>query len=266
MGRESGLSGWVDARQTSGRYTFTREEARRELRMSSDAFHRAALRLAGAKRIARLRGGFFVIVPMEHSVAGIVPPDWFIADLMAHLGRPYYAGLLTAAAHHGASHQAAQWFQVVTNRGLADIVVRGVGVRFYSKQGVDATPTIRVNTYTGVLTMSSPEATALDLVRFAPRTGGLGQVLTVLQELGEVMEADRLAKEARRDGCLAYAQRLGWLLERTRFVGRARKLHAWVDAETPPRAVLVPGMPIAGSAWDRRWRLFVNAEVEGDMA
>ena len=91
-------------------------------------------------------------------------------------------------------------------------------------------------------------------------------MLTVLQELGEAIDADRLIKEARRDGCVVYAQRLGWLLERTRVTGRARKLRAWVDAEIPPRAVLVPGMPIAGSAWDRRWRLLVNAEVEGDLA
>ena len=265
MGRDGGLSGWVDARQASGRYTFTRDEARGELGMSSDAFRRAALRLSVSRRVARIRGGFFAIVPIERSAAGIVPADWFIADLMAHLGRPYYAGLLTAAAHHGASHQAAQWFQVVTNRGFADIVVQGVGIRFYTKRDVEATPTAQVNTYAGYLAISSPEATALDLLRFAHRTGGLGHVLTVLQELGEVLNGARLAREAKRDGCLVYAQRLGWLLERTRFAGRARKLHDWVDAEAPPRAVLVPGMPVGGSAWDRRWRLLVNAEVEGDL-
>ena len=110
----SDLSSWVDSRQEQGLYFFTREDAIESLQFTEEAFKKAAARLAKKKRILRIRSGFFVIVPLEYRTTGILPAEWFIADLTAYLEQPYYVGLLSAASLQGAAHQQPQQFQVVT--------------------------------------------------------------------------------------------------------------------------------------------------------
>ena len=46
---------------------------------------------------------------------GVLPGELFIDPMMRALGRNYYVSLLTAAAMHGASHQAPQAFQVMVS-------------------------------------------------------------------------------------------------------------------------------------------------------
>jgi len=45
---------------------------------------------------------------VEYRVAGAPPASWYIDDFMKAVGTPYYVGVLTAAALHGAAHQAPQ--------------------------------------------------------------------------------------------------------------------------------------------------------------
>lgn len=44
---------------------------------------------------------------------------------MKFLGQPYYVGLLSAAALHGAAHHQPQEFQVVTNKQFRPAVLVG---------------------------------------------------------------------------------------------------------------------------------------------
>ena len=259
------LAKWITSLPSQGRYNFTREEATKLLGMTDAAFNRAASRLAGAKQVARIHGGFYVVVPLEHASVGIVPADWFIVDLMRYLGQPFYVGLLTAAEYHGAAHQRPQKYQIVTDQPLRGIACRGVGIRFFVKQNVSGTATGQIKGVTGYIPVSTPEATALDLLRYSRHVGGLGQVLTVLQELGESIDAARLAKAADVDGTMAYAQRLGWLLERTDYARKAAPLAAWLKKRRPPDAKLEPSLPSRGATLVKRWSLLVNAQIEGDL-
>jgi len=59
-----------------------------------------------AGRVACVRKGFYVIVPLEYQAIGSVPAEWFVDDLMRFIGQPYCAGCLSAAAIHGAAHQS----------------------------------------------------------------------------------------------------------------------------------------------------------------
>ena len=90
-------------------------------------------------------------------------------------------------------------------------------------------------------------------------------MLTVLQELGEVMEPEHLAKAARADQTVAYAQRLGFLLERAGFSNLTGPLFQWVGEQKPLPAKLEPAMPIQGSKKDKRWNILVNIDVAGDL-
>ncbi|MBU4201388.1 MAG: type IV toxin-antitoxin system AbiEi family antitoxin [Verrucomicrobia bacterium] len=260
------LEAWVEALPSQGRYSFTRNEAMNVFGLNRKAFNRSAGRLSARKKIARIHGKFYVVVPLEHAAVGVVPADWFIVKLMEHLGRPFYVGALSAAEYHGAAHQRPQRYQVVTDRPLRDIACRGVGVRFFVKKNLRGTPVQRFKGVTGYIPVSTPEATAIDLIRYSRRVGGLDQVLTVLQELGEVLNPVKLVAAAKLDGNVAYAQRLGWLLEKSAFAAKVVRLAHWVSGRKPLPAKLEPSVPLRGSVRDKRWNLWINSEVEGDLS
>jgi len=259
------MANWVDARQSQGLYFFRRKEALESLQVSELAFKKAAARLSKKKRIARIHGGFFIIIPLEYAATGILPAEWFIADLMDYIGQPFYVGLLSAAALHGAAHQQPQQFHVVTTGPLRDMRSNGLAIRFFSKSQFADVPLTRVKVQTGHVPISTPEATAFDLIRYSRRIGGFDRVLTVLQELGEVMEPEHLAKAARADQTVAYAQRLGFLLERAGFSNLTGPLFQWVGEQKPLPTKLEPAMPIKGSKKDKRWHILVNIDVAGDL-
>ena len=257
------LASWIDDRQAEGLYFFTREEAIKSLKMTEEAFRKAASRLAKKTRIVRIRSGFFVVVPLEYRAAGVLPAEWFIADLMAYLEQPYYVGVLTAAALYGAAHQQPQQFQVVTTAPQRGIQKKNLALRFFFKTNFDATPVTQMKVQNGYIAVSTPEATALDLIRYSRSIGGLDRVITVLQELGETIDAKKIQDAARKDGNLAYAQRLGWLMEKAGHTN-VEALSRWVADQKPLPARLDPSQPIKGARKDNRWQLLINSDVESD--
>jgi len=257
---------FIDDLQSSGRYVFTRNEALRALRVSEIALKNAFWRLAKAARLVSPRRGFYVIVPLEYRVAGSVPASWFIRDLMAYLGRPYYVGLLSAAALHGAAHQSPQEFQVITDRPLRPIEAGRARIRFVKKSRVARTPTVGIKTPTGEIRVSSSEATALDLVRYPEHAGYLSNIATVLSELAERLDPEALVRAAEADAEPAYAQRLGYLLDRIGRTQVAAPLAEWISTKAPGVTPLRPDRPTSGAARDSRWRVAVNEEVAIDGA
>jgi len=259
------LADFVDALQASGRYSFRREEARRELGGSEPAFRAAARRLVERRRLAVPRRGFFVVVPVEHRGAGSPPASWFVDDLMAHLGRPYYVGLLSAAALHGAAHEQPQEFQVVVGEPLRPSRVGRTRIRFVTKRKLAATPVTSVRTETGSMKVSTPEATALDLVAYCRLAGHLGNVATVLAELSEKLDAGELRRAAEAGAEMPSVQRLGHLLDLVGEETLAESL-ARLVAEMKPRPVpLRPDRPRGRGNADPRWRIFVNEKVAVDV-
>ena len=95
------LPAFVKELQRGARYSFTRAEASQALGSRPDALTKALQRLVRAYRLCQVQRGFYAIVPVEYESSGSPPIDWFIDKLMGHIGQPYYAGVLTAAAMHG---------------------------------------------------------------------------------------------------------------------------------------------------------------------
>jgi len=259
------LSEYVERLQGSGRYTLTRTEALKATGLRANSFEVSACRLAEKKQIVGVRRGFYVIVPVEYRSSGILPPDWFISDLMKFLGQPYYVALLSAAEMHGAAHQRPQAFQVITSQATREVEAAGLRIRFFKKANVSATPTIKKRTFTGDIPISTPAATALDLVAYERRVGRLNRVMTVLQELGESIEADTLIAAAQADTQLAHVQRLGWLLDKAGFESVTAKLHEWLEHKRTKPVVLDLSQPAKGFTRDPKWSVIVNTEVEGEL-
>lgn len=256
---------FVENLQKHARYTFTRGEADGVLHLEQAALTKGLQRMQRAGRIQMIRRGFYVIVPLEYAIGGIIPPDWFIDDLMKFLEQPYYVGVLTAAALHGSSHQQPQEYQVVLAQPERSISKVNLRIRFFQKKSMPQAPVEQVKAYTGFLPVSSPAVTALDLVRFAPAIGGLDVVLTVLRELADKITPEDLLKAAKQESERSHVQRLGWLLEKIGQNKLTEGLAQWLAAQKPTKTPLDASAPVAGCRKDSRWQVIVNAKPESEI-
>lgn len=260
------VSDCVDALQAEGRYAFDRRELEKKLSLSPAALTKALNRLTRKRRVRKIRKGFHIIIPVEFSSRGMIPPDWFIDDLMRHLGCAYYIGLQSAAAYHGASHQQVQEFQVVTARQVLPIKLPELTIRFFRKIHFFTTKTQTVKGHGGMLPVSTPEATALDVVRYANRIGGADAVLTLLEELVESMDPARLRETTAPMKERATLQRLGWFLDHLGAMDLSDSLYAVLESEGPPsRTRLDPGAAWEGASSNNRWRVVENTQPESDL-
>lgn len=262
--QHSNLPDWVDGLQRQTCYSFTREQAMDQLNLSPGALGRAFRRLHAAGRIRRIQNEFYTIVPLEHAAAGNIPTDWFIAELMRFMDLPYYVGVLTAAACHGAAHQQPQEFQVVTPVTKAVIHAGKTRIRFLRYAGLQDVKTQPMKSFTGNFPVSTPECTALDLVRFQKQIGGLDAVMTVLADLAEAMTPQALLRAAGHENAVANVQRLGWLLDRARRRTLDAALAAWISKRNPAIVPLNGSIRSRKGSVDSKWRLILNDHPAGE--
>jgi predicted transcriptional regulator of viral defense system len=255
------LSKEISKLATQGQSCFSFKELRQRIGSSPAALRSALHRLSKKGEIAMPLRGFYVIVPPEYRALGCRPAEEFIPDLMAHVNEPYYAGLLTAADYYGAAHHRPQVFQVVVAKARRPIRCGRVRVDFVVRKNIHDIPTQSMNTPTGILKLSTPEATALDLVGYAKHCVGLDNVATVLAELFEKLKADKIAEVAKLSP-IAWSQRLGYLLDTVEATDVSEPLARYVEQEKPVRTPLLAAASIKGAKTNCRWKLFVNAAVE----
>jgi len=254
---------YVDSQASVGRYHFSLAAAESSIGGSSTAVRAALRRLKRKGLVAEPTRGFFVVVPPEYRRLGCLPAEQFVPQLMAHWGEPYYAALLSAAELHGAAHQRPQVFQVMLRHNRRPVVCGSVRVEFVARQDMEASPVVERNTPRGVLRVATPEVTALELVGYQDRCGGLDNVATVLGELAERLHGASLAAEAKR--CpVAWVQRLGYLLELVGQSEVADPLQSLVEG-VAEEAALVRSQPRTGAPRASRWKLAVNESVEPDL-
>jgi predicted transcriptional regulator of viral defense system len=252
---------YLDSLAASSRYSFSMADARSALGVSPSAVKVALNRLARQELIVSPARGFYLIVPPEYRSLGCLPADQFIPDLMKSLRRPYYAGLLTAAQYYGAAHQRPQEFQVFVEKRRRPIVCGKVRVAFMIRKQVRDVPVQSLNTPRGAVLVSSPEATALDLIGYQHRAGGLNQVALVLSELAERIEPEKLAAAAAA-APVPWAQRLGYLLERVGAGDKTAVLKAYVHAHAHVSTLLAPKASRGKAPRHKDWKLFANVELE----
>ena len=257
------MAQWVESIQSRGRYTFTRSDAESETGRSVIATQTALRRLKERGRVVSPRRGFYVVVPPEYRATGSPPASWFIDDLMRFLDQPYYVGLLSAAALHGAAHQQPMQFQVVTDRPTRTARAARVSVHFVKSGVVRKMRVDDVQTETGFMRVASPETTVLDLVRYPAAAGHLSNVATVLAELSERVDAGALAAQLPMVR-VPDVQRLGYLLDAGGADDLAVPLAVWLAPRRPRIVPLSPGGPNEGDI-DRRWRVLVNEELEAEL-
>ena len=249
--------------RSQGRYAFTVEELMNTFNVSLPAIRQSLFRLKLKNEIALIRQGFYVIIPPEYSKQGMLPPYLFIDDLMKSLEKPYYIGLLSAAALHGAAHQQPMGYTVIT-QSPAPRNVEKLKIIFFSKQEFVKHGVIQKKTPVGYINVSSPELTALDFFDYIHKFG-INRITTVVQELSEEMKPALLLKIAVQYSNTAAIQRLGYLLDKV--VSSEKLADVLWTVLTNRTCFPVPLSPQKGKKGelDNRWKVIKNMEIESDL-
>lgn len=247
-----------------GRRHFWFADAQKDLPHSAAALRAQLRRLKDHGDLAEPKRNFFVIVPPEYQTIGCLPAVQFVPQMMDALGRPYYFALLSAAQHHGASHQKPLVSQVITNTKMGDAVAGQVRVKFIVRKDAGCIPTVSAKTPNGPVRFSTPEVTALELVGYPLQAGGLSNVATILSDLVDEIAPDKLAVAAETSP-VSWSQRLGYLFEHLGLSDHAAALRPLVSAQAKNMTPLLRTAPTAGSVRSKDWKLIINTEVDPDV-
>jgi predicted transcriptional regulator of viral defense system len=253
-----------DALLALGIHAFSAADAAEVAGIKPSSAWPALARLIKNKAAFSPARGLYIPIPPEYRSWGAVPAAWFIDPLMGHLGRAYYVGYLSAAEVHEAAHQRPQVFQVVVDRDLRNRSFGRVRLRFITNHEAGDLPSLRRNTPTGTMAVSTPALTAIDLANRPENGGALHNVATVLIELAKAGKLDegRLSELVPRFP-VAATRRLGWMVEHFTDV-RLDELAAVISGAADQPSKLDQHGPRRGTV-ERRWRVRVNTTVEPDL-
>lgn len=264
VNKTQSLQEFVQERLQLMQYSFSKEKAMEETGLSDAAFRMAASRLRKKSQLIQPWQGFFVIVPPQYQRRGAPPATFFIDQLMNYLNKPYYVGLLSAASMFGAAHHAPQEFQVLVPNQMRKIKIEHLRIVFIQNSYLDEISTSRRTTETGEITVSTPEATALDLVYYDDRSGYLDNVATVLSDLAERLDPEQLLKASKNYHSRASVQRLGYMLDFLGVKELTIPLADWLSSQKLSRVPLSTRKPRSQGSRNRTWEIYVNQELNPD--
>lgn len=264
--KRSPLAGFIVSIMAERRNCFTAKEAVKATGVNHGAFLDAAERLQKRRKIVSPKRGFYVIVHPVHASRGAPPPEDYVDAMMRYLGLPYYVGLHTAATFHGAARRKAQVFQVVTPGQMKPMTVGSSRIEFHYRKYIDQVSgevMDLADAGTGKLRLSSPELTALDLLRYHKGYAGFGHTAAVLADIIPKVNPRLLAELS--DVCEKPAlQRLGHHLDRLGFKDHADALHdavckrgrlRWMNLVVPSAREVATEAP---PSRDARWKVEVS--------
>ena len=207
------ISDWIHSREIRGKATFSVVDVKDAFaERPSKSINTELSRQVSRGRVQSVYRGFYVIVPVQYQLKGGIPPVYYVDDLMDYVGKPYYVGLLSAAALHGATHQRVMKTQVMTVVPRIKASGKNSLLDWSYRQQIPEAFIVKKNAEIGMLCYSGPELTAVDLVQFASHVGGYQRAATVLAELMDSVDVGRMY------GLMPFTsvttiQRLGYLLE-----------------------------------------------------
>jgi hypothetical protein len=202
---------------------------------------------------------FFLIVTPENLATGGPPIEWWLDDYFSWLKHPYYLALQSAAGALGSNPQSIQVTQVMTDTPRRPIELGRLKMIFFVKRHISRTPTQQLLNAFAPTRVSTPAATAFDLVRYAPRIGGIGRAVETIRPLLSQIHAPELRQVLEAENEIATAQRLGYLMEKAGQAKLADVIERWLPRKRPltplvPTPAGRPAAPIAS-----RWRVLDNS-------
>lgn len=269
------LEMFLDEQLANGKSHFSRRDALQRLSMSPEAFSAAATRLIKRQKLVNPRHEFFLIQRPEDRISGAPDPKRWIDALMVDHKIDYRVALLSAAAFHGSSHQAAMVFQVIVPKQLRNFELGRYRIQFVYQgppqfSQVNRSEWLRqIKSEEGFAKVSGIELTLLDCIRYYHKALGINGVAQIARDIGQKADPRKLARAG--EFCENSAvRRLGYLLE---FVGhdrQAKALEAFASKakslkSLDPSIKPIYSIPTSESKKNEKWRLVINQLVEIDF-
>lgn len=261
---------WIIYHSKRGKLTFSRRELVADFPQLSEQTIKNNLNLLIKKgEIFPVFRGFYSVIPIGYALIGIVPPEFYIDDLMKYLNRPYYVSLLNAAALYGAAHQKPQVFSVITTLPTLRNTTKGnTQINFIStRKDIPKEWLKSFRGENGDFYVSKPELTAADLITFQKEIGGLNRACTVLYELMEIVRFGKLDKSFFDYVPTSTIQRLGYLLENElEQVKQADILFAKAQTHNCKfqKIPLKYSKPTIDCGTNKKWKIIINEDIEID--
>lgn len=263
------LARWIEQRLYRGFYTFTYQDVEKEFPSWDSSYISTALnRIIRQNKIISPTRGFYVLIPVEYALSGLVPATFYVDQMMSYLERDYYVGLLNAAGFYGAAHQRPQTFTVINNgASIRDGVRAGINFVFINKSHIDSQFIRQHKTKLGSINVSSPELTAIDLIDNQSKVGGLNRVCTVMNELVDSLDFSNVDDSLFKIYGIPIYQRLGYILDvileeadlAESLYNRLKSLNISFR-----KTVFKTGKKTVGCNINEKWKIIINQEIEID--
>ncbi len=263
---------YLEKLRSTGRRYFTSQEIREDLSISNVAARSGLYRLKKEKKLISPIRGLYVIVPPEHQPYGSIPADELVPIIMKHLDAEYYVALLSAATYFGAAHQKPARYQVISNKCIKHSLEFGqVAIELIYKKSLSDLPTKDFIVSTGYLRVATPELIAIDLLKYPNRAAGISHIATVLSELVESIDGNKLIELAENMSEICQIQRLGYIIEKIDTIDEDKqhslvnKLAEYLESSDRPFVSLVPYISRTGYPRCKKWKIVENTDFESDL-
>jgi len=264
------LEYWVEECLSKGKLSFSLLEIQQSFKNDSETSLRRQLdRLSEKQKIVSIFKGYYIIVSPQYASKGVLPPTLFIDNLMKFLNRKYYVALLNASALHGASHQQPQEYFVVTEYPvLRTTKKKGILVNYISTRILPPDLlTEKKKTEAGYITISNQILTAVDLINYEKKIGGLNRASTIINELAENIKKKDITNEFVNYSNVSSLQRLGYILDE---ILNKKELAERIFSLCRKNKIKFYLIPLKASAKkdkeriNKKWKLIINTEIEID--
>ncbi len=257
--------------RSEGKRSFTLDQVMQDLNLSLKAAQARCVRAKNRGEISSPVRGLYVIVPPENRDLGSLPVEQLVPVVMKFLKIDYYLCLLSAGLYYGASHQKPQVFQVMLSKRHRGIYAGIQRIQLIYKKSIEGLPIQQFDAKTGYLNVSSPELTAADLLLYPNLSGGLSNAATVLAELLEVMEPQRLIHLSRIIKQKSWVQRLGYILDKVDAMDIEKRdslieaLQTVCENRKLSYVPLTHELSVKGCKRNKKWHVIENTTIEVDV-
>ena len=262
----SGVADYIMHLLSYESYSFSFNELVKNSSKSKEALQSELRRLINKGEIVTLRKGFYLILPPRYRRFGQLPVELFIDKLFKYLGKNYYMACLSAAKFHGAAHQQIQKDYIITELPAIRDIEKPVSLSFLTLSHWPMSNIEKRKSEAGYFNLSSPTLTALDLIHYQSKLGGLNKLFTVIEELVEEITSHDLKEILTWYPYKSSLQRLGYLLDQ---VWSDNKLTYPIYEELNMRGyhpiLLSPTNHRKAGEAKNRWKIDANLSLDSDL-
>jgi predicted transcriptional regulator of viral defense system len=269
MNNKLTVSKYLEELSRSGQFHFTLKSVAAELSLKETSVSVSLSRLNKQGKIKMIRRGFGIITSQTN---GVLHPSYFVNSMMSYIGSRYYVGLLTAAAQWGASHQSPMVYHVVAEKVIKPVDLGKLKIEFITKNDFDEITEIKkIAGVGGYYLVSTPELTAIDLIRFPKKSGHLNNIATILEDLVEKIDFQKLGTICKKENVpTASIQRLGFILDAVLGYRKETSILEDVLHQRRVSRVVLSVSKKKGSTrfssypFNEKWGIYQNTIVEPD--